>query len=122
MHLASPKQMQMEVVHRLAPLGPGADDDPIAFSEPLLMGDCGGCVQQPAQQSFVSWLSMGQGGQMLLGNDEDVNRGARIDVVEGEDLIVFPDLFRGYGPGDDLAEDAFHSFPPEIRNGCKCRP
>lgn len=41
-------------------------------------------------------------------DDEGVGRGDRVDVVEGEDVVVFVDFFRGDFACDDFAENAVH--------------
>ena len=46
---------------------------------------------------------------MLLRDDQDVDRGDRVDVLEGEEIIVFPNFGARDFPGNDLAENAvFH--------------
>src|SRR5688572_21875479 len=40
-----------------------------------------------------------------LGNDEDVDRGLRIDVLEGERVIVLMNLLAGQFPAQDAGED-----------------
>lgn len=43
---------------------------------------------------------------MFLGDDEDVGGGLRVDVFEGEDVVVLVDFFGGNFPCDDAAEEA----------------
>jgi hypothetical protein len=109
-HLAPAHEVDVEVVDGLAAFGAGADDDAVAFAEPLLARDVGRCVKKTAKQGFVSGFSMGQRREMLLRDDQNVRRRLWVDVVEGEDLIVFPNLLRRNRAGSDFAEDAVHGF------------
>src|SRR3989339_156087 len=51
-------------------------------------------------------LNIGDRRDMFLGNDQDVNRGLRIDVIEGKDLVIFIDLAAWDLFGRDLAKKA----------------
>ena len=43
---------------------------------------------------------------MPLGNDEDMSRRLRVDVLEGKGALVFVDLLAGYFALNDFAEQA----------------
>jgi hypothetical protein len=43
---------------------------------------------------------------MFFGDDEDVGGGLRVDVFEGEDVVVFVDFFGGDFATEDAAEEA----------------
>jgi hypothetical protein len=44
--------------------------------------------------------------QVHLRDDQQVDRGSRADVLEGEQFVVLVDLLAGDLAGSDLAEDA----------------
>jgi hypothetical protein len=106
MHLASAEEVDVEVVDRLSALGAGADDDSIAFAEALFARDCGSGEQEAAEQWLVGGLRFGQRCQVLFRDHQNVGGGLRLDVMEGENRVVFKDLFRGNAARDDFAEDA----------------
>ena len=98
--------MGVHVMDRLAGLFTGVEDDAEAVlvethdlgdfldGEEHLAGDIG-IVRRQGRDAL----------DMLLRDDQDVDRGDRVDVLEGEEIIVFPKLWcSGNFPGNDLAE------------------
>ena len=56
-----------------------------------------------------------QVGQMLPGNDEDVNRSLRVDVAKRQDFVVAENLIAGNITGDDFAEKTLSHGTPLVR-------
>ena len=76
------------------------------------------CVPKEIVVSILlveTWLGRHLGDQLvvLLRNEQRVAGGDRVDVHEGQALVVFEDLRAGDLTGDDLAEDTVgHETPP----------
>jgi hypothetical protein len=115
MHLASAKHMQMEMVDGLAAFGTGTDDDAIAFAEALLARNFGSGAQEVSEQGRIGGFRVGERGEVLLWDDEDVGRRFGIDVVEGEEVVVLFHLLRGDCAGYDFAEETVHGVGSGIR-------
>jgi hypothetical protein len=49
---------------------------------------------------------MGESGEMLFGDKQDVHRRLRVDVREGEDMVILVEALNGNGAGGDFAEEA----------------
>lgn len=47
------EQMQVKMIHSLAAIFAGVDDDAIAFAEAFVASDRGGCVEQMAEKVAV---------------------------------------------------------------------
>ncbi len=98
--------MHVEVFDRLAAVVAGIDDEAVAFGEVLLAGDLGGGGEQMSDQSGVFGGSVCERGEVLPGDDEDVDGCLRVDVGEGEQLLVLVEASDGDCAGGDLAEEA----------------
>src|SRR5512137_2052741 len=65
------------------------------------------------QERVVGGGQVVQGGDVPARHHQHVHRGLRVDVVEGDDVLVFVDQFRRDLPPDDPAEEAVrHSSAP----------
>lgn len=53
----------------------------------------------------VSGLGFFQSGEMTFRNNEDMGRSLRLDVLEGEDMLILLDLFCGNLAADNAAEE-----------------
>lgn len=87
------------------------EDDPISpFTKSFVPGYVSRCEEYASQDRGAVFGNLVQRGEVVFGDDEDVDRRLRIDVLEGQDFSVLEhdpggDLF-----GDDLAEDTvFHA-------------
>src|ERR1700723_231681 len=98
----------MEVVDRLAALGAGADRHAISFAQALLARHFSGGQEQPTHERSVSWLGGSERSYVLFRNHKNMGGRFGVDIVEGQHLLVFPDLLCRDGAGDDFAEDAVH--------------
>ena len=100
--------MDVEVVDGLAAVGAGVDDEAVAVGEVLGAGDFADGVEEMAEERFVILRRMGMRGEVVLGDDEDVGGSLRVEVREGESLLVFVDAGGGDFSRDDLAEETAH--------------
>jgi hypothetical protein len=109
-HLTSAEQVQVEVRDGLAAFSADVDHDPVAFAEVLLAGQLVGDAVQMADEGLLLFAGsdFGERGDVLFGDDQDVNRRLRVKIRKGEGLVVFVELFGGNFSGGDFAEDAVH--------------
>jgi hypothetical protein len=96
----------MEVVDGLASIGAGVDGGPVTVAEALLAGYFCGGGEEVAEEWGVGGCCLGEGVEMLPGDDEQVGWGLRIEVGKGDGVVVFVEALGGDGAGDDFAEDA----------------
>jgi len=106
MHGAATEEVQVEVVDGLAAIVAGVDDQAVAVGEGVGAGEIGGDGGEMAEEGSVVRGGVGERGEVLLGDDEDVSGGLRVDVGEGEGEVVLVEAGGGDGAGDDLAEEA----------------
>ena len=90
------EQVQVQVRHRLA--GPllAVEDQPIAVRQAQLLRQLRRDQVQMAEQLAVLRLDVRVGRDDLARDDEDVDRRLRVDVVEGDAVVVLVD---DAGPG-----------------------
>lgn len=82
-------------------------DDAEAISrKPLLCGDLSNDFEHMGNRSGIICIHMSGGWNMLLGNHQDMHGRLGIDIVEGQNAIVFIDLFRGDFSSDDFTKQA----------------
>jgi len=79
----------MQVIHGLAAVFAGVDDGSITLDETLLAGDLSYHAEQMAKQRSICFCSLSQRANVLTRDDEDMNRGVRMNVGEGDALLVF---------------------------------
>src|SRR5258708_5180593 len=101
---SSSEQMQMEMEYRLTRSGADVEDRSIAVFDAAFAGDFGGHQLAAAKDFSVGVFRFFESRDVLSGNDQHVGRCLRRDVVEGEDVLVFPDLLCGNPAGENLAE------------------
>jgi hypothetical protein len=96
----------VEVEDRLSGAGADVEDGAVALLDVALASDLGGGEVAAADDFGIGGLGFFESGKMFFGDDEDVSGGLRVDVFEGEDLVVFVNLLGGDFAGDDAAEEA----------------
>ena len=96
----------MEVEDGLAGAGADVEDGAVAVFDVALAGDVGGGEVAAAYQFGVFGLGFFESGEVFFGDDQDVGRGLRVDVFEGEDVFVFVNLFGWNFTAEDAAEEA----------------
>ena len=101
--------MKVNVEHRLTSIAVAVDDGAIAGGiDAALLGNQAGASNHRAHELVISSLQIVQGRNVPFGNDQNVHRRFRLDVLECQQLIIFVHAFCGDFPGDNLAEQARH--------------
>ena len=101
--------MHVNVVDHLAAASADIDREPVSLFGDVPLGRelfRGG--KEFAHEGDVIILHIVHSVQMLLGNDEDVNRGFRRNVFKDEDVVIFMNDIGGLGLVDDLAKQTGH--------------
>jgi len=107
-HWPAAEQVDVQMVDRLAAVGAGVDDQAVAVGKVLCAGDFAGGVEELAEALGVVLRGVRVRSDVVFGDDEDVDRRLRIDVGEGEGVLVLVDAGGGDFAGDDFAEEAAH--------------
>ncbi len=92
--------------NRLSGAGAHVEDGAVSLLDVALAGDLGGGEVAAADDFGVGGLGLFQSGKMFLGNNENVRGGLRVDVFEGEDVVVLVNFFGGDFAAEDAAEEA----------------
>lgn len=88
--------MKMHVKNRLQCVRAGVEDGSVSrLGNASVPSDLRGGVEHRADQLWV--FDLGDGRNMAPGDDEDMDRCLRVDVVEGDDAVVDVDLVVGVG-------------------------
>ena len=97
----------MNVEHRLPAFAVAVHDQPVAGRiDATLNGEAFGAADQGAEQTRLLFGYIVHGGNVLLGNNENVRRRLRTDVIEREYVLVLVnDVTRNFA-SDELAEQA----------------
>jgi hypothetical protein len=106
--VASAEDVDMEMIDRLASIGPGIDHHAVAVSQAFVAGNLRGRQQHVAEQRGMFLAGVRQGGDMFAGHHQKVHRRLRIDIAEGAAQLVLVDGLGGDGALGDLAEQAAH--------------
>ena len=86
--------------------GTDVEDGAVALLDVALAGNLGRSEVAAADDFGVGGLGFFQSSKMFLGNDEDVRGGLRVDVFEGEDVVVLVNFPGRNFTGEDAAEEA----------------
>lgn len=103
----------MEVADGLAAVGAGVEYHAIAafgdvaFSRYITAGE-----EEFSEEGAVAVGGGTDAVEVAAGDDEDVNWGLGVQIVEGEDVLRLQDGGSGDFAGGDFAEDAAHGFNP----------
>lgn len=98
----------MEVGHAFSAVAAVVDDDPEATGKSLFLCQGGGCEEQVSEDALVLRAGFPDAREGLAGNDEDMHRGLRVDVADGEGRIVFVEDFGGDFAGEDFFKERRH--------------
>jgi hypothetical protein len=96
----------VEVEDGLSGAGAHVEDGAVSLFDVALAGDVGGGEVAAADEFGVGGFGLFQSDKMFFGDDEDVGGGLRVDVFEGEDVVVFEYFFGGNFAAEDAAEEA----------------
>ena len=106
--MAAAEQVDVQVVNGLATIRARVDDQAIAIREFLGSRDLTSCGDEMAEHGGILRRGVGERGEVLFGDEQDVHRRLRVDVREGEDVVVLIEAIDGDGAGGDFAEEAIH--------------
>jgi hypothetical protein len=102
--------MPMQMVNLLPALGTSVGHQPKTplrvGVHTLLQGKLGGQQQHTPQKVLVLRAHLRHGGDVQFGDQQKMHWRPRVDIVEGENLFVFVNLFARYLAGNDFAKDA----------------
>lgn len=88
-HLPSAHDMDVQVVNRLAGMGPIIDDKAGTTPlEPLGLRNCAGPVHKTPDKSFIAVFHCQEAREVALGHYQYVNGGLRVDVADGENFFI----------------------------------
>jgi len=106
LHVPPADQMDMNVEHGLPRFRSHVEDSAVAVFDSALASDGGGGQVKASDELCVFRLSFFQATNMLLGNNQNVRGRLRIDVLEGDRVLVFIYFLGGDFAVDDAAEEA----------------
>jgi hypothetical protein len=103
---AAAEDVEVYVEDRLARARARVDDGAVAaLRESFLGGDARRGEEESAEEGLVGVGGVGERGDVAARDDEDVGGGLRVDVAEGEGVLVRVDDLRGDFARGDLAEE-----------------
>ncbi len=102
--------MKVQVMHLLSALFAGVADQAETTlgigPGPLLQSQLRRQGHDAAQQGLVLGVNVGQRDNVGFGDDQKMNRSPGVDVVKGQNLVVFVDFARRNLARDDFAKYA----------------
>jgi hypothetical protein len=102
--------MQVEVIDCLSTIGSGVDYYAKAGIEMLLLCHFVGDGEQLAKKFGVAGRGVGERGEVLFGNDQDMHRRLWMDVGKREHVLILIEMRNGDRAGGNLAEEAVRGF------------
>ena len=84
--------------------------DDLAISrvaDTFLSRDLGGVKNHLTEHRHVFRGQIVHRGDVLLGNNQEVDRRLRMDIVKNDNIVIFEDFGGGNFAGDDFTEDTF---------------
>ena len=106
-HPSATQHVRVDVEDRLPRLRPGIEDDTVATGrDPLGVRYLLGLERHLGQQVSVGAGERGKVRVMILGDDQDVRGGLRVDVTKREGAATFSHPLGRDIARDDLAEEA----------------
>jgi len=106
-HTSAAQGVKVEVAHGLSAIAFAIKDEaraPVGAAE--LLRELLGFEDHAADQGAILGIELHEARDVLFGDDEEMNRGLRRYVVEGEHFVVLINRARGDFAAGDLAEDA----------------
>ena len=105
MQRAAAENVDVQVGNALAPVRTVIDDDAEALGQLETGGELTRCEEQVTEQGLVAGLSQTEPIDAALRNHEHMHRRLRIDVMNGDALVVLVLDAGGDFPGDDAFEE-----------------
>jgi hypothetical protein len=107
--VSAAEQVQVDVKHCLPCMTVAVEHGAVAgMIDATILGDACGLPDHRPNYGIVIGGEVIQRRNVTLGNDEDMYRGFRLDVLERQQLVVFVHAFRGNFSSDNLAKQARH--------------
>jgi len=106
--LAFCQEVHVQVGNAFAGIGAVVDDEAEAAGELKFFGDGAGREEQEAENRFVGGRRFAYTRNYDFGDDEQVHRRLRIDVVDDDAAVVLVFDFRGDLAVDDTLEKGLH--------------
>lgn len=103
--LAATQQVDVQVGHGFAAVRAIVDHDAVTGGEVELAGQVGGGEQQVAEQGLVGERRLVDPRNGFLGYDQNMHGRLRLDVVNGDAVLVFVSNLGGDFAGDDFFEE-----------------
>jgi hypothetical protein len=95
--------------HGFAAIGAVVDHEPKSgFTQPFLFGHELRHAEEMSQQRLVAEFRGGDTLNFLFGDDEQMYRRLRMDIVEGQAAVILKGDSGGNFAGDDLGENRAH--------------
>lgn len=94
----------MEVRYRFTAMAAIVDNHSKTVFKFELLGHLGRHQHEVAEQRLVLFLAFRQSGYRSFGNDQEMNRGLLVDVMDDDTVLVFMLDIRRDFPVDDFAE------------------
>src|SRR6266568_4268206 len=114
--------MHVQMIHLLSADTSGVDDRAETVGRPLLARQARRHGEDLAEERLLAHAAVRERIDVLLGDDHEMHRGKRVDVVEGEDVGVLVDFLAGDLAPHDLAEDASFRIHLYFRSASVRRP
>ena len=96
----------MQVKDGLSGAGTNVEDGAVSLLDLALAGDHGSGEMAAADDFCVTAFRFFQSCKMPFGNNQDVRRRLRINILKREDVFIFENLFRRNLAANDAAEEA----------------
>ena len=109
--MTTAQNVEVEMIHLLSPHSSGVNDGAKALVATLIPGKPSGGGEEPAQHRLVLRPYLGQGVNVDLGNQQKMHGSKRMEIVEGQNLVVLVDFPGGNLAASDAAEDAITHGP-----------
>lgn len=105
--LPATQAVEVEVIDGHAGGGADVEGEAVAaFVDAFVFGDFGGGGEHAGDEGAMLAFDVAGVGDVLFGEDHEVDGGARVDVEDGDDEVVFVEAVGFDFAGDDAAEDA----------------
>lgn len=107
--MASAQDVDVQMGNRLPAVHPVVDDQPESgFQKIEFPGDFLRSQEKGSQQKLIAIAGLREARDVLLRNDQGMDRGLGSDVVKGQKQAGFVDDFGGDLAVDDFFENRFH--------------